>query len=548
MKIGDIVGNYRLIGLIGEGGMSSVFEAEHNRLGRKVAIKVLHPSFLQNSAIRNRFINEAQMMEVLQHPNITRVLDFHDSGDELCLVMEFLDGVDLNKWVKLNGPMQTDRILSILNQILPALQYAHDKGVIHRDIKPSNIFVNPDGHVKILDFGISKLIGSSSDTVTGTYLGTPMYMSPEQVKDTKNINHLSDIYSLGVTIYFLVTGKAPYSASDSQFSIWTKIVQEPLPGIFDIGVWGTIVEMACKKDASDRYQNCTLFLQDVSSISVHCNHTIVPDTESTIVTNSSIHFNNDDNYRNPRGGFYGTISPFEEFNDWISYNKYLRDCMVNVDSGTFTMGCTSDQDIYGEIDEYPTRSVKLKDFKIGKFLVTQRDWLFVMGNNPSHFDYSPTCPVENVSWNEIQLFLDRLNANSSEVYRLPTEAEWEYAARGGQFHEKYWYSGSQNIEDSAWYDENSESKTHPVGSKCGNSLGLYDMSGNVYEWCQDRYGPYIKLAEEQIINPTGPDYGANRLIRGGSCMSPKKYCRVSYRRGMDPDISTFYTGFRLACG
>jgi serine/threonine protein kinase len=207
---GNIVGKYKLIRIIGEGGMASVYEAEHEILGTKAAVKILNPMLSGNAQIRDRFRNEAKLMASLDHPNITKVIDFVDQPNQLSIVMEFLNGEDLQKKIKRSGAILPDEVKELFNQILSAFQYAHENGVVHRDIKPSNIFILPDGRVKILDFGIAKLYGQGNEmTQTGTQMGTPIYMSPEQVKGDKSIDYRSDIYSLGVTMFYALNGNPP---------------------------------------------------------------------------------------------------------------------------------------------------------------------------------------------------------------------------------------------------------------------------------------------------------------------------------------------------
>ena len=288
--INTTISKYKITRLIGEGGMASVYEAEHEMLGTKVAIKVLNPILSANAQIRERFINEAKMMASLNHPNITRVIDFDDQPQHLCIIMEYLEGEDLSQKIKRNGALSDKHINEVFTQILSAFQYAHDKGIVHRDIKPSNIFILPDGQVKILDFGIAKLFGQSNEmTQTGTQIGTPTYMSPEQVKADKTIDHRSDIYSLGVTLYYAVNGKAPYnSTTESQFDIFNKIVYEPLPEISGNSKYNGIIKKACAKNREERFQNCNAWLSELNNpTSAHENieeATIVENTKSQTIT------------------------------------------------------------------------------------------------------------------------------------------------------------------------------------------------------------------------------------------------------------------------
>ena len=215
--------------------------------------------------------------------------------------------------------------------------------------------------------------------------------------------------------------------------------------------------------------------------------------------------------------------------------------MVRVEVGTFTMGATAEmKELYD--DERPTHRVTLtNDYYIGKYEVTQALWQAVMGNNPSNFK-GDNLPVEQVKWKDCQKFLSKLNRITGKMFRLPTEAEWEYAARGGNKSRGYQYSGSNNLSDVAWYDDNSGNKTHAVGTKQANELGIYDMSGNVSEWCQDWFGKYNSSSQ---VNPTGANSGSDRVFRGGSWVSNAGNCRSSYRDYITLGGRDSYLGLRL---
>ncbi len=216
--------------------------------------------------------------------------------------------------------------------------------------------------------------------------------------------------------------------------------------------------------------------------------------------------------------------------------------MVAVKGGTFTMGCTDEQgeDCYDF--EKPPHSVTLSDYYIGKYEVTQKLWKALMGNNPSSFK-GDDLPVEQVSWNDCKEFIGRLNQLTGANFRLPTEAEWEYAARGGVKSRGYKYSGSNSIDDVAWYTSTTnDSGTKPVGTKSPNELGIYDMSGNVWEWCEDWYGDYSGGSQ---TNPKGPSSGSDRVLRGGSWYYGAELCRVSNRYLDSPDNRYGSQGFRV---
>ena len=214
--------------------------------------------------------------------------------------------------------------------------------------------------------------------------------------------------------------------------------------------------------------------------------------------------------------------------------------MIRVEGGTFTMGATQEQENPFS-DEKPTHQVTLSSYSIGETPVTQELWQAVMGSNPSYFK-GVQRPVEEVGWNDCQEFIKRLNQKTSRLFRLPTEAEWEFAARGGKKSKGYQYSGSNNIDEVAWYKNNSSGETHPVKTKKPNELGIYDMSGNVLEWCQDWFGSYNSNSQ---TNPSGPASGSNLVVRGGGCINDAKRCRLSCRRYFSLYAALRDLGFRL---
>ncbi len=217
--------------------------------------------------------------------------------------------------------------------------------------------------------------------------------------------------------------------------------------------------------------------------------------------------------------------------------------LVAVDGGTFRMGCTPEQGDRCTDPEKPVHRVTLSDFAIGETEVTQALWKGVMGGNPSFYPGDDDRPVENVTWIEVQDFIRKLRQLTGKPYRLPTEAEWEFAARGGKRSGSFAYSGSDRLDEFAWFDDNSNWKVHPVKTRRPNELGLYDMSGGVWEWCQDVKGPYPSRKQR---NPTGPREGDQHVRRGGSWANSAVYCRVSYRSDEYADHRDGLTGFRLA--
>ena len=220
--------------------------------------------------------------------------------------------------------------------------------------------------------------------------------------------------------------------------------------------------------------------------------------------------------------------------------KGVEFSMIKVESGTFTMGATKEQGNHS--NQHPTHKVTLSTYYIGETEVTQELWEAVMGTNPSKFK-GAKLPVENVSWTECQQFINKINQLTGRKFRLPTEAEWEFAARGGKSSKGYKFAGSNNADAVAWHQGNSGNKTHNVGTKAANELGLYDMCGNVWEWCQDWFGNYSSSAQ---TNPKGPSSGTDHLNRGGAWCHESKFATVFYRgTSGKPDRKVDNLGFRL---
>ncbi|NJO00664.1 MAG: serine/threonine protein kinase [Bacteroidia bacterium] len=230
--IGERILNYKVESLLGEGGVGKVYLATHTQLGRKVAIKALNPDLVNNHEVRERFRNEATTLSSLQHVNIITLYDYLEEDRGLFLIMEYADGNSLDKYIlRSTGLIPEQKVIFFFNQLLEGVAYAHNKGIIHRDIKPSNIIITKDADVKILDFGIAKILkeGQRNITKTGTKLGTVLYMSPEQVEG-KFVDKRTDIYSLGVTLFEMLAGRPPYNEADlTEYAVYRKFWMNPYP-------------------------------------------------------------------------------------------------------------------------------------------------------------------------------------------------------------------------------------------------------------------------------------------------------------------------------
>ncbi|MCX8112883.1 MAG: serine/threonine protein kinase [Bacteroidia bacterium] len=283
--IGKKLLNYRIEKLLGQGGMGEVYLGVHTEIGRKVAIKVISPHLARDPRIQERFKREALILAKLNHPNIVQLYDYWARPEEgLFLIMEYVEGIALDRYIHrvLRGPIPPKQAINIFLQVLDAFQYAHDNGVIHRDIKPSNILLRTDNVVKILDFGIARIVtpdptaaAADSDlTRTGTTLGTVSYMSPEQLraKSSNDIDHRSDIYSLGVVLFEMLTGRELYDRSQlSEFEILIKIASEPPPSLSELNPkiapdFEPILKKALAKKREERYTSCQAFSADLLHI------------------------------------------------------------------------------------------------------------------------------------------------------------------------------------------------------------------------------------------------------------------------------------------
>jgi len=252
------IGSYKIISKLGEGGMAIVYLAEKGSLGKKVALKVLKDEFLLNRHVRGRFLSEAKKMISLNHPNIVGVHDLIDNADFVAIELDYIEGKTLKQHLQGKGTLPDDEIEHLFKQMIDAVGYVHEKGFVHRDIKPSNFMLTKSGIIKLTDFGIAKNVDDSNMDYTGTgtgiQMGTPKYMSPEQVRSTKDVDHKSDIYSLGVVLWEMVTGRVPYDIhTESTFDVFRKIVDEQLA--LTNTKWDKVIQKATKKKADDRYAN-----------------------------------------------------------------------------------------------------------------------------------------------------------------------------------------------------------------------------------------------------------------------------------------------------
>lgn len=260
------VREYKILSKIGEGGMGIVYKGFDENLERFVAIKAIHTTYTSNDELLARFRNEAKVQANLSHPNIVPLYNFFKEGETFFMVMEYIDGETLSHRIKRVGLLPPHKCIPIFVQILSAIDYAHKMGVIHRDIKPSNILLTKEDVVKVMDFGIAKIIGDRALTKTGTKMGTIYYMSPEQIQGIKDIDARSDIYSLGITFFEMLTGQLPYDTNtDSDFRIMQQIVEVQIPSVKKYYPYvpekvDIAIRKATHKNREERYQSCKEFI------------------------------------------------------------------------------------------------------------------------------------------------------------------------------------------------------------------------------------------------------------------------------------------------
>ena len=584
MNSGDKIDQYTLIRSLGAGGMSEVYLVRDN-LGKLYALKVLSASLTKDNSFRERFKVEAQIMASLNHPNIIGLHSYFEEQGHYCLVMEYLEGGSLKDLIRRTGLLPEERALPIFWQIGEALAYAHSQGIIHRDVKSSNIMISAEGIYKLGDFGIARMQETEGLTRTGSRMGTLIYMSPEQIEDSKHIDAKTDVYSLGVTLYEMLTGRTPYDeTTESDYHIMNKIVQQDLPDPrtvyphisdttikllklttfrdpalrpqFDQLLSGTTslltselesaTQIITEPDESSSQQSETFILPtNPKKINDHGVWWVIGLTVILILVISIVILGSRRSAQKAQDKESTTASTYRESFD-----------MVFVQGGTYCMGSN---DVYES--EQPVHEVKVSSFYLSKYQVTTGQWHEIMGDDISHFE-GDNLPIVFISWFDAVDFCNQLSRLEgltpcysksggnircdwkADGYRLPTEAEWEFAARGGNYSEGYRYSGSDEIESVGWYGENSGHGTNNVGGKRANELGLYDMSGNVWEWCWDWYSDsYYSRSPKN--NPTGPRTGDQRSLRGGCWVYDDYYCRVSSREDYPPYYGNYDIGFRV---
>ena len=589
MQAGELFANrYRLIKEVGRGSFGEVWQVRDEQLDLELALKVYIA--LDERGIEE-FKGEYKTTYALNHPNLLKsnYFDVYENRPYLAMPYCPVSTADLV------GKMDEPTAWRFVRDVSGGLAYLHSKDIIHRDIKPDNILESEEGDFVITDFGISVKMRSTlrrnstrkmdADMGGGSY----PYMGPEMFSSNPEAVKATDIWAMGVSLFELLCGELPFFGQGGGMLLRGAEIPE-VHGDFSGELKGLLRDCLAKAP----WERPTAEqLHSYAEAKLRGENPAMPwknQGKGDQTGNPASKEGGDKGMGKqtvPRSGKGQTVPMAEgqgksggavpeakegkgrKKTMWIAIALALllvagvagisvqqnrqREIirvgdvefeMVYVEGGTFIMGATSEQGSDADADERPVHSVTLSSFHIGKYEVTQGLWREVMGSNPSSNKAGNDYPVEMVSWEDCQEFIRKLNDRTGLTFRLPTEAEWEYAARGGRKRRGYKYSGSNSIGDVAWYIDNSGYETHPVGRKSPNELGLYDMSGNVYEWCNDWYGSYYNSSQ---TNPIGPYSGFYRVLRGGCCsFLDEWFCRVSCRgHSYDPGGRFSNVGLRL---
>ena len=558
-KSGDIFDDrYTLEKLIGVGGFADVWKAVDNTTHSTVALKIY--TNLDDDGI-NDLSEEYTRMQNLNHTNILKADHFDRDGNIPYLVMKFCGGGSLDKKI---GRMENEDVLKVIKDMASGLSYLHQCNIVHQDIKPANILIDDSSGTPVYvlsDFGISsKTKTRLSHSVNQKNQGTSMteaYAPPEKFsskKEDRRPDRKGDIFSFGISIYELVTGGLPFDELSTGRQLQYDDAEVDFDDIEDETI-RDIVERCMEPNKEDRpsaedildlldgkgsrkprrgsghNSRKTVRVPNAGDSDNAINANFKWIILSVIIIVAALAF-----YMvMPESQTEEASTDYKQEVDTFSINGVIME-MVKIPGGSFNMGCTDPNDTDADANEKPAQKRTVSDFYMGKYEVTQKLWFAVMNSNPST-TINDNYPVNNVSRDDCQLFIQRLNAITGRNFRLPTETEWEYAAKvipnpDGTPSTKYSkYAGGNDPDACAWYASgdtasNGSALLHAVGKKKANAFGLYDMSGNVIEWCQDLYTNYgtgtPEIDQKQRVLRGGyydSSYSSIRCTSRGSCES-----------------------------
>ncbi len=538
---GDKFGKYTIVKRIGldergnsTGAFAMVYVVSHK--AKEYVLKIPNNQERVNNLLREI----GNWARVSLHPNI---LTFHEAvADEgkIGFISEYIQTGSLKDWLKNSENLTLLQKLSMIEGILSGLEHLHQNSILHRDLKPDNVFVK-DGIPLLADFGSAKDYDFAESQ--HAYGFTYWYAPPELVAiydefgvvAKYQLTEFDDLWSVSVIISEILTGQYPF---DRMSKIMTAEMR-PFPPNTDQRII-EFVQKALQKDRNHRFQT----VKDMRENLKNPQGFLAPKVEDagTII---------DEDFVEPES----KPDPATTSTNPDSFKNSIGMEFVKIPSGSFMMGSPQSEKDRGKDEGLQRRVTINNEFYLGKYEVTQVQWKAIMGNNPSKFQ-GDNLPVEQVSWDETQEFIKKLNAKGEEKYRLPTEAEWEYAARGGKDGDVFGIGDGKNLSsEQANFDGNYPygnaakgkylQKTVNVGSYQPNKFGLYDMHGNVWEWCEDIYkDSYSGLSVDGSANVSQGDLSW-RVLRGGSWVSYGYFCRSAYRYRNAPALRDLGNGFRL---
>jgi formylglycine-generating enzyme required for sulfatase activity/predicted Ser/Thr protein kinase len=522
---------YQPIKELGEGAFGKTFLAvnidkpsQPECVIKQFSFTSAHPDLVQKA--KELFYQEAQQLKRLgKHDQIPELYTYHEQENSLYLIQEFVDGENLREELNQDGAFNTAKVRQVLIDLLPVLEFIHSHEVIHRDIKPENIMRRrSDRKLVLIDFGAVKQATATSLQRTGTIIGSPAYQAPEQGMGKAIFS--SDLYSLGVSCLQLLTNMQPfdlYDAHEGEFVWRNYLLYQKVPDSL-----GKVLDQMTQGVVRSRYKSAKEVWQALHPPAPKASVLVPPKSSASRSVNPF-----------PKTPFIGKIIHKITGNSFIeNLGSGVQLEMISIPGGTFQMG-SHDYD-----REKPVHQVSIKPFYLGKYVVTQEQYRAVMGKNPARFK-GAKLPVEMVSWHDAIEFCQKLSLKTGKNYRLPSEAQWEYACRAGTQTKHYFGDDPRHLGGCGWYNGNSHRKTHPVGLRSSNQFGLYDMQGNVWEWCADNWHDNYYLAPNDGTPWMNNDDRSRCVMRGGSWNDNTINCRSAFRNKFNADFSYNNIGFRL---